>query len=119
MAGLARRDASSSCVVRIPSGCWTFIARISTPAPISSRRTASKARRSSWPNSDWKRAAADEFATAARPRFVAGAMGPTTKSLTLRGDVTFDELRESYLIQARALIEGGADLLLLETAFDT
>jgi 5-methyltetrahydrofolate--homocysteine methyltransferase len=65
------------------------------------------------------RQAADEFATAAKPRFVAGSMGPTTKSLSLRGDVTFDQLRDSYYIQAKALIEGGVDLLMLETGFDT
>lgn len=52
-------------------------------------------------------------------KFVAGSMGPTTKSLTLRGDVSFDQLRESYAIQARALVEGGVDLLLIETGFDT
>jgi 5-methyltetrahydrofolate--homocysteine methyltransferase len=52
-------------------------------------------------------------------KFVAGSMGPTTKSLTLRGDVSFDQLRDSYAIQARALVEGGVDLLLIETGFDT
>jgi 5-methyltetrahydrofolate--homocysteine methyltransferase len=52
-------------------------------------------------------------------KFVAGSMGPTTKSLTLRGDVSFDRLRDSYAVQARGLIEGGADLLLIETGFDT
>ncbi len=56
---------------------------------------------------------------AAGDAFVAGSMGPTTKSLTLRGDVTFDQLRDSYRIQARALAEGGVDLLLIETGFDT
>ena len=65
------------------------------------------------------RQAADEFTTAAKTRFVAGSMGPTTKSLTLRGDVSFDQLRDSYRIQARALVEGGVDLLLIETGFDT
>jgi 5-methyltetrahydrofolate--homocysteine methyltransferase len=65
------------------------------------------------------RQAADEFSTASTPRFVAGSIGPTTKSLTLRGDVTFGELRDSYYGQARALVEGGVDLLLFETAFDT
>ena len=52
-------------------------------------------------------------------KFVAGSMGPTTKSLSLRGDVSFDQLRASYEIQARALVEGGVDLLLIETGFDT
>ncbi len=46
-------------------------------------------------------------------------MGPTTKSITLRGDVTFAQLRDSYYEQAKALVEGGADLLLIETGFDT
>ena len=65
------------------------------------------------------RQAADEFATASKPRFVAGSLGPTTKSLTLRGDVTFAQLSDSYYAQSRGLVEGGVDLLLIETAFDT
>ena len=65
------------------------------------------------------REAADEFSTPVKPRFVAGSMGPTTKSITLRGDVTFAQLSDSYYVQAKGLIEGGADLLLIETAFDT
>jgi 5-methyltetrahydrofolate--homocysteine methyltransferase len=65
------------------------------------------------------RKAADEFSTTSKPRFVAGSMGPTTKSITLRGDVTFKELSDSYYIQAKGLVEGGADILLIETAFDT
>ena len=62
-----------------------------------------------------------------KPRFVAGSMGPTNKTASLSPDVndpgfravTFDDLRSAYLLQARALIEGGADLLLVETVFDT
>src|SRR4029453_15620728 len=65
------------------------------------------------------RQAADEFSTSPKPRFVPGAIGPTTKSLTLRGDITFGELRDSYYGQAKALLEGGVDLLLFETAFNT
>jgi len=65
------------------------------------------------------RKAADEFSTPAKPRFVAGSLGPTTKSITLRGDVTFGELRDSYYVQAKGLVEGGADILLIETGFDT
>src|SRR5271155_4993382 len=65
------------------------------------------------------RKAADEFSTTAKPRFVAGSMGPTTKSITLRGDVTFNAMRDSYYLQAKGLVEGGADLLLIETGFDT
>jgi 5-methyltetrahydrofolate--homocysteine methyltransferase len=75
------------------------------------------------------RAAADEYTarTPARPRFVAGAMGPTNRTLSISPDVdnpavravTFDQVRDAYRDQVRGLIDGGADLLLLETIFDT
>jgi 5-methyltetrahydrofolate--homocysteine methyltransferase len=65
------------------------------------------------------RQAAEEFSTAARPRFVAGSMGPTTKAITVTGGVTFPELVEAFYIQAKGLAEGGADVLLVETAQDT
>ncbi len=65
------------------------------------------------------RGAADAASTPAKPRFVAGSMGPTTKTITVTGGVTFEELRESYFEQARGLIEGGADLLFIETCQDT
>ena len=65
------------------------------------------------------RAAADEFHTTAKPRFVAGSMGPTTKAITVTGGVTFEGLRENYYLQAKGLLEGGADLLLVETCQDT
>ena len=58
------------------------------------------------------RQAADEAATPAQPRFVAGSMGPTTKAISVTGGITFDQLRANFLEQARGLIEGGADLLL-------
>lgn len=62
-----------------------------------------------------------------KPRFVAGAMGPTNRTCSLSPDVndpgyravTFDQLAKAYYDQAKALIEGGADLLLIETIFDT
>jgi 5-methyltetrahydrofolate--homocysteine methyltransferase len=65
------------------------------------------------------RQAADEFSKAGRPRFVAGSMGPTTKAITVTGGVTFDGLREAYYAQAKGLVEGGVDLLLVETCQDT
>jgi 5-methyltetrahydrofolate--homocysteine methyltransferase len=63
----------------------------------------------------------------ARPRFVAGAMGPTNKTASLSPDVnnpgyraiTFDELAAAFKEQARGLIDGGSDILLLETIIDT
>jgi len=65
------------------------------------------------------RAEADAVSTGLRPRFVAGSMGPTTKSISVTGGVTFAQLTESYQEQAEGLIEGGADILLLETVQDT
>src|SRR6201997_3988817 len=65
------------------------------------------------------RQAAEEFSTPGRPRFVAGSMGPTTKAITVTGGVTFEGLQDSYYEQAKGLIEGGSDLLLVETCQDT
>ena len=53
-----------------------------------------------------------------RPRFVAGAIGPTTKALTLTGGISFDDLRAAYAAQIEGLAEGGADVLLVETSQD-
>jgi 5-methyltetrahydrofolate--homocysteine methyltransferase len=71
--------------------------------------------------------AATRFSTTERPRFVAGALGPTPKTASISPDVndpgarnvTFDQLVEAYGVQARGLLDGGADLLLVETIFDT
>src|SRR5580700_8370174 len=65
------------------------------------------------------RQAADEFSTAGKPRFVAGSVGPTTKAITVTGGVTFDGLLNAYYAQAKGLLEGGVDLLLVETCQDT
>src|SRR5882757_5114503 len=74
------------------------------------------------------RAAADIAATEdGRPRFVAGAIGPTNRTASISPDVsnpgyraiTFDQLREAYGEQIKGLLDGGADLLLIETIFDT
>ncbi|TGB01980.1 methionine synthase [Halobacillus salinus] len=64
-----------------------------------------------------KRSAA-RFSTDDNPRFVAGAMGPTTKTLSVTGGTTFDALSDGYEEQARGLMKGGVDLLLLETSQD-
>jgi 5-methyltetrahydrofolate--homocysteine methyltransferase len=65
------------------------------------------------------RQVADEMSTPAKPRFVAGSIGPTTKDLNITATITFSRLHDAYYEQAKALIEGGADFLLIETAFDT
>ena len=63
--------------------------------------------------------AAGAASTSRKPRFVAGSMGPTTKAITVTGGVTFDNLVGHFQVQAAALIEGGVDLLLVETCQDT
>jgi len=65
------------------------------------------------------RAAADEFSTPGKPRFVAGSMGPTNKDVSIQRSTTFAHLRADYYEQAKGLVEGGADFLLIETQFDT
>src|SRR5438067_1591808 len=65
------------------------------------------------------RQAADEFSTPSKPRFVAGSMGPTRKAITVTGGITFDHLRQDYYDLAKPLIDGGADLLIVETCQDT
>ena len=73
------------------------------------------------------RVACDKYSTPDKPRFVAGALGPTPKTASISPDVndpaarnvTFDQLVAAYLDQTRGLVEGGADVLLVETIFDT
>jgi 5-methyltetrahydrofolate--homocysteine methyltransferase len=73
------------------------------------------------------RQACDAHATPDKPRFVAGALGPTPKTASISPDVndpgarnvSFDELRDAYREQAEGLLEGGCDLFLVETIFDT
>jgi 5-methyltetrahydrofolate--homocysteine methyltransferase len=73
------------------------------------------------------RAACDKYSTADKPRFVAGALGPTPKTASISPDVndpgarnvSFEELRVAYYEQVQSLVEGGADVLLVETIFDT
>jgi 5-methyltetrahydrofolate--homocysteine methyltransferase len=73
------------------------------------------------------RAACDKYSTPDKPRFVAGALGPTPKTASISPDVndagarniTFEELRLAYYQQVQALVEGGSDVLLVETIFDT
>ncbi len=73
------------------------------------------------------RAAADKYSTPDKPRFVAGVLGPTNRTASISPDVndpaarnvTFDELVEAYLEAIDPLVKGGADILLVETIFDT
>ena len=73
------------------------------------------------------KAACAKYSTPDKPRFVAGVLGPTSRTCSISPNVndpafrniTFDELKENYIEAAHALIEGGADILLIETVFDT
>ncbi len=73
------------------------------------------------------RAACDKFSTPDKPRFVVGALGPTPKTASISPDVndpgarnvSFEELRAAYYEQIEALVQGGSDVLLVETIFDT
>ena len=73
------------------------------------------------------RQAADEFSTADKPRFVAGSVGPTNKTCSMSPDVSdpalrelsYDQLYDAYSEQMEALVDGGVDLILIETIFDT
>jgi 5-methyltetrahydrofolate--homocysteine methyltransferase len=73
------------------------------------------------------RECADQYSTPDKPRFVAGALGPTPRTASISPDVNdpgarntnFDELKAAYREQAEGLVEGGADLFLVETIFDT
>jgi 5-methyltetrahydrofolate--homocysteine methyltransferase len=60
-----------------------------------------------------------KYSTPSKPRFVAGSVGPTTKSLSLTGGVTFDQLVDTFRVQGIGLLEGGVDLFLVETAQDS
>lgn len=73
------------------------------------------------------RAACDEFSTPEKPRYVAGALGPTTRTASISPDVndpgarnvSYDQLVAAYLEAANGLVDGGADIIIVETIFDT
>ncbi|GJF11033.1 5-methyltetrahydrofolate--homocysteine methyltransferase MetH [Mycolicibacterium cyprinidarum] len=73
------------------------------------------------------RAACDEFSTPSKPRYVAGALGPTTRTASISPDVndpgarnvSYDQLVAAYLEAANGLVDGGADIILIETIFDS
>ena len=88
---------------------------------------ASLAREMNLASAKIARAACDKFSTPDKPRFVVGALGPTPKTASISPDVndpgarnvSFEQLRAAYHEQVLALMEGGSDLLLVETIFDT
>ena len=90
----------------------------STPIVLSEYNLGDRAREISKASARIARECADEFTTPDKPRFVAGSIGPTNKSLSVTGGATFDQLVDAFRVQAAGLIEGGSDLLLIETSQD-
>ncbi|HLJ12986.1 MAG TPA: homocysteine S-methyltransferase family protein, partial [Bryobacteraceae bacterium] len=90
-----------------------------TPLVLAEYRLQDRAHELNFLAARLARQAADEFSNSGRFRFVAGSMGPTTKAITVTGGVTFRELEENFYLQAKGLVEGGADILLIETSQDT
>ncbi|MEE8158781.1 MAG: homocysteine S-methyltransferase family protein, partial [Dehalococcoidia bacterium] len=91
----------------------------STPLVLGEYGLAHRAKEISAAAARNAREVVEEFSTKEHPRFVAGSMGPTTRSISVTGGVTWDELADHYYVQAAGLIEGGADFLLVETSQDT
>lgn len=90
-----------------------------TPLVLAEFHLAERAHELNRRAAELAREAAERFSTPERPRWVAGAMGPTTRAISVTGGVTFDELVDTFEAQAFALLEGGVDYLLIETSQDT
>jgi len=91
----------------------------STPLVLAEYELGEKAYEISKIAAQLAREVAGEYKSSKKTVFVAGSMGPTTKAISVTGGVSWDELAEHYCIQAKGLIDGGADILLLETSQDT
>jgi 5-methyltetrahydrofolate--homocysteine methyltransferase len=91
----------------------------STPLVLSEFGIGDQARDINLRAAKLARDAADAFSTSSRPRWVAASIGPTTKTLSVAGGITFPELEENFYQQIRYLVEGGIDIILIETCIDT
>ncbi|MCJ8347787.1 methionine synthase [bacterium] len=91
----------------------------STPLVMDEYNLSHEAYNLSKKSAEIAKRAALKYTSPEQKRYVAGSMGPTTKAISVTGGVTFSELVESYEVQARGLIDGGVDFLLLETTQDT
>ncbi|HTL51667.1 MAG TPA: methionine synthase [Planctomycetota bacterium] len=91
----------------------------STPIVLEDYALGAKAREITAAGVRNARAACDKFTTPTRLRFVAGSMGPTTKSATVTGNISFDELVKNFAVQIQGFVDGGADCLLFETCLET
>jgi len=90
-----------------------------TRIPLAEYGLADKVREINATAARLAREACAKFETPDRPRFVAGSMGPGTKTISVTGGITFDEVAAAFAEQTVGLVEGGADVLFLETQQDT
>src|SRR3954468_20938850 len=90
-----------------------------TPLVLAEYDLADEAYELNRKSAELARQAAEEFSTTSKPRFVAGSIGPTTKAITVTGGGTFPDLIENFYVQSKGLVDGGADVLLIETCQDT
>ncbi|MFN0062120.1 MAG: methionine synthase [Myxococcaceae bacterium] len=90
-----------------------------TPLVLAEYGIGDKAREINRRAAQLAKESAARFGRPNKPRWVAGAIGPTTKAISVTGGVTFPELVENYTVQTLGLVEGGSDYLLVETAQDT
>src|SRR5262252_7062534 len=104
-------DAGADCISTNTFGCASYV--------LAEYGLADRCHEITLAAAQIARKASDNRTTPDRPRFVLGAMGPGTRTITVTGGVTFDQVLDAYYRQARALIEGGVDALLLETCQDT
>jgi 5-methyltetrahydrofolate--homocysteine methyltransferase len=91
----------------------------STPLVLAEYGLADKAHALNRAAAQLAKSAAAKHSTPQKPRFVAGSVGPTTKSLFVTGGATFDQLVENFQVQGRGLLDGGVDLFLVETCQDS
>ncbi len=105
----------------LKSGCDIILTNTfgGTPVVLDEYSLGKRAHEINFAAAQMARKLADEYSTPDQPRFVAGSLGPTTKAISVTGGITFSELIENFYIQAKALMEGGVDYLLLETCQDT
>src|SRR6185369_10047352 len=89
----------------------------STPIMLGEYDIADRAYELNFKAAQLARKVANDYSTKSKPRWVAGSIGPTTKSPSL-GHITFKEMKETFDVQVRGLIDGGVDILLVETCFD-
>src|SRR6476660_223833 len=88
-----------------------------TPVDFAEYGIADKAHEMNVRASQVAKRIANDYSTKDKPRWVAGSMGPGRKLPTL-GHISFKDLREAYMVQARGLLDGGADVLIVETCQD-